>query len=140
MLPITKAMIKATSDCPCQSKQKYAKCCGRFHKAKLHVPTAQALMRSRYSAYVLGNAQYLYRTWDESTRPDLQSIRASIAGNAAHQFISLKIISTTMGGIDDDQGMVEFIAIYDKNGVPETLYEKSSFRRIKGHWIYLEAM
>jgi len=60
--------------CPCQSSLDYNICCGRYHKGKLFAPTAEALMRSRYSAYSLKLGRYLFKTWHKSTRPELQSL------------------------------------------------------------------
>lgn len=96
-------------------------------------------MRSRYTAYVMGNAQYLYRTWHSNTRPSLQSLRAS----GPQTLIGLKIISTQAGGVDDLKGMVEFISSrYSPSlmGEIEQYKEKSLFIRIKGHWVYIDAI
>ena len=93
-------------------------------------------MRARYSAYVLGNAQYLFRTWDKSTRPTLQSLRDA----GAQTYTSLKIISTSKGGIIDDTGSVEFIATLENNGQIETLHEMSKFTHSKGKWAYIDAV
>ena len=60
--------------CPCQSSLEYNLCCGRYHKGKLAAPTAEALMRSRYSAYSLQLGRYLFKTWHKSTRPTIQSL------------------------------------------------------------------
>ena len=97
-------------------------------------------MRSRYSAYVLGDAQYIYRTWDETTRPSLQSLRASFKTKETSEFISLKIVSTSKGEVDDDTGTVEFIAAYGDINKPQSLHENSYFRRNKGRWVYLKAL
>lgn len=98
-------------------------------------------MRSRYSAYVLQDAQYIYRTWDETTRPSLQSLRASFKTKETPEFISLKIVSTSEGEIDDDTGTVEFIASYGGDiNKPQSLHENSYFRRNKGRWVYLKAL
>lgn len=98
-------------------------------------------MRSRYSAYVLGDAQYINRTWDETTRPSLQSLRASFKTKETPEFISLKIVSTSEGKIDDDTSTVEFIASYGGDiNKPQSLHENSYFRRNKGRWVYLKAL
>lgn len=142
-------MIKPNSNtpCPCQSSSEnpvnYAVCCGRYHKGKIHAPTAEALMRSRYTAYVVGNAQYLYRTWHEKTRPSLQSLRDS----GPQDLISLKILSTQEGGINDQKGMVEFVSSYDNDNAdaePDEQIlqhkEKSLFVRVKNRWVYIDAV
>ena len=65
-------MHPAALPCPCGHPAAYAACCGRYHAGALHLsaPTAEALMRSRYSAFVLGLNDYLLATWHASTRPE----------------------------------------------------------------------
>ncbi len=122
--------------CPCGSNLKYAICCGKFHKGKLHPPTAEALMRSRYCAYLINNSRYIYRTWDEETRPTLQSLKES----KTEKFISLEIVSTTDGGLQDKQGTVEFVATFKIGDEIFSHHEKSEFRRMKNHWVYVNAI
>ena len=98
-------------------------------------------MRSRYTAYVMGNAQYIFRTWHEKTRPTLQSLRDS----EPQKLVGLKILSIQAGSVDDDKGMVEFIASYE-NPVTNTdepiqqHKEKSLFVKVKGRWFYIDAI
>ena len=54
--------------CPCGTGLTYGECCGKYH-AGTNAPTAEALMRSRFSAFVTGDEAYLLRTWDPDTRP-----------------------------------------------------------------------
>jgi len=133
-------MSKHSKDtCPCHSSLSYESCCGRYHKSGGHAPTAEALMRSRYTAYVMGNAQYLFRTWHSSTRPSLQSLKKS----GAQTLIGLKIISTQAGAESDQKGMVEFISSrYSPSlmGEIEQHKEKSLFARVKGNWVYIDAI
>lgn len=129
--------------CPCQppsnTSLSYEECCGKYHKSGCHAPTAEALMRSRYTAYAMGNAQYLFRTWHASTRPSLQSLKAS----EPQTLIALKILSTQEGGINDKKGMVEFISSRfsaSLMGEIEQHKEKSLFSRVKNHWVYIDAI
>jgi len=126
-------------NCPCLSQQTYDQCCGKYHQSGGHAPTAEALMRSRYTAYVMGDAQYLFRTWHASTRPSLQSLKAS----GPQTLIALKILSTQAGGVDDQKGMVEFISSRfspSMMGEIEQHKEKSLFTRVKGNWVYIDAI
>jgi len=127
-------MNNKSFSCPCGSGNNYTTCCRRYHKGKIHAPTAEALMRSRYTAYVMGDAQYIYRSWHESTRPSLQSLRDS----GPQTFTTLKILSVSAGGETDNNGTVEFIATYDNNGKTVEHHENSKFRRVKGRWVYVE--
>ncbi len=126
-------MQKIPNICPCGSNQTYSICCGKFHKGKLHAPTAEALMRSRYSAYVLDIPQYIYRTWDKDTRPTLQSLRES----NTETFISLEILSSTGGGLNDTKGTVEFIATFKVDNKSFKHHENSSFRQVNNRWVYV---
>lgn len=126
--------------CPCQSSLSYKQCCGQYHPSGNHAPTAEALMRSRYTAYVMGDAQYLFRTWHESTRPSLLDLKHS----GPQSLISLEILSTQNGGIDDNKGMVKFITSrYSSSlmGEIEQHQENSLFTRNKeGNWVYIDAV
>lgn len=122
--------------CPCGSGNKYPACCSRYHKGKIYPTTAEVLMRSRYTAYVIGDAQYLYRSWHESTRPSLQILRDS----GPQAFTTLKIVSVTAGGENDNTGTVEFIATYGNQGKSVEHHENSKFGRVKGRWVYIEAV
>ena len=127
--------------CPCDSEQPYALCCSRYHKGKIHAPTAEALMRSRYSAYVLEITQYIYRTWDENTRPPLTVLREV----SSQVFTQLEIINTTNGGIEDESGMVEFIASYTLNDdcADDSIHqhhENSTFKKQKNRWVYVNGV
>ena len=125
--------------CPCESSSRYEDCCGLYHKSGGHAPTAEKLMRSRYTAYVMGNAQYLFRTWHANTRPTLQTLKES----GPQTLIALKIVSKSAGGVDDQKGMVEFISSrYSPSlmGEIEQHKEKSLFTRVKGNWVYIDAI
>ncbi len=94
-------------------------------------------MRSRYTAYVMGNAHYLYKTWHEKTRPSLASLKES----GAQKLIALKIVTTQAGGENDLKGMVEFIASSESTNPEEPIYqhhEKSLFIKVKQQWLYID--
>ncbi|WP_020396581.1 YchJ family protein [Thiolinea disciformis] len=118
--------------CPCQSGQWYNECCRPFHQGKA-APTAELLMRSRYSAYVLGDAAYLHRTWSKHTRPTLKSLMQS----HSIQWLGLTIECTEQGGSDDQEGIVEFTARFSENHQEQALHEISRFVRENGRWVYL---
>jgi SEC-C motif-containing protein len=97
------------------------------------VATAEALMRSRYSAFALRNASYLLRTWHPTTRP------ASLDLPTGRRWTRLRILDTDRGGPDDTDGTVEFRAHFRDRGEPGTLTERSRFARADGAWAYVEA-
>ena len=116
--------------CPCGSGAEEADCCGKLI-AGAPAPTALALMRSRYTAYVRGAIDYLIETHPGSSRD-----REAIARFAREsRFVRLEILATERGGPDDDEGVVEFIAHAEKF----QLRERSLFRRLDGKWRYISA-
>jgi len=89
-------------------------------------------MHSRYSAYVKENESYLKSTWHEDTRPEKIDFDPGI------KWIRLNIKNTDKGGVNDEQGTVEFIATYKINGRAHQLHETSRFIRNHGDWVYLD--
>jgi SEC-C motif-containing protein len=96
--------VKAGEPCPCGGGA-YAHCCSRWHGGPLalHAPTAEALMRSRYSAYALGLHDYLCATWHPATRP--ASIEPAPPGL---RWLGLEVKRHRL--IDADHAVVEFAA------------------------------
>ena len=122
-----------SSPCPCGSGKSYAACCGPCHAGTQSATTAEALMRSRYSAFVLKDAAYLLRTWHPSTRP----AGIGLDPDDVH-WLALTIVRTEAGTDSDRNGMVEFIARYRTNGQTASLHEASRFTREEGAWYYLD--
>lgn len=91
-------------------------------------------MRSRYSAFAHGDADYLFRTWHPRTRPSDVTIDPGIT------WIGLDVIDTVAGGPEDDRGEVEFTARFESGGRAGSLRERSRFERRAGRWFYLDAM
>jgi len=111
-------------------------CCAPFH-AGAPAPTAVALMRSRYTAYVRGDIDYLVATHDTSTRDTLD--RAAItAWSRDTAWAGLEIVSTERGGPTHDTGVVEFLARGATRGTPFAQHERSRFRRVDGRWFYVD--
>ena len=115
--------------CPCGAAN-YAACCGRYHNGTA-APDAAALMRSRYSAYVLKLSAYLLATWHPSTRPaalDLASDNTKWLGLEVKKHLTESENSAT----------VEFIARYKISGRAHRLHEISRFVREDGRWLYVD--
>jgi SEC-C motif domain protein len=117
--------------CPCGSRLSYADCCRPFHDGA-PAPTALQLMRSRFSAYALGLAEHVRRTWDPATRPDPLELGDDITWRR------LQIVDTSRGGADDAEGVVEFRASYRSAEGAGLLHERSRFRRDGGGWLYVD--
>ncbi|OBA59920.1 zinc chelation protein SecC [Mycobacterium sp. 1100029.7] len=120
--------------CPCGSGAGYRACCGPLHDGDSQARTAEELMRSRYSAFARGHADYLFRTWHPRTRPADVSVDPHIT------WIGLNVIDTVAGGPDDASGEVEFTALFESAGNSGSLHERSRFERRAGRWFYLNAV
>ncbi len=120
--------------CPCLSGLAYDECCGRFHAGTSIAPTAERLMRSRYSAYALGLPDYIVATWHRSTRP------AELVLDDGVRWFRLDILSRTRGGMLDTQATVEFEAHYLSGSGTGSQHEVSRFVREGGKWFYVDAV
>ena len=118
--------------CVCGSDSPYAVCCEPYHRESTYAETAEALMRSRYAAFVLFKPDYLINTWHETTRP------ANLALDRTQKWIGLKIIGTKLGGPADDIGEVEFVARFKVSGKAYRLHERSRFRKEQQRWYYVD--
>jgi SEC-C motif-containing protein len=134
-------------DCPCggaapgaraaaaTQPPRFAQCCGRYIDGGEAAPRALELMRSRYSAYVLGATDYLRATWDARTCP--ADLDANPAAPDAPRWLGLQI--KAFAGSDADHATVEFIARYKVGGRAHRLHESSRFLRGEdGRWRYVD--
>ncbi|EDY52025.1 YchJ family protein [Streptomyces clavuligerus] len=127
--------LTAASPCPCGLPAAYGACCGRFHagdRTGESAPTAEALMRSRYSAFVAGDTAYLLRTWHPATRPPALEL------DPAMRWSGLEIVATTDGSAFHATGTVTFRARYRHHGQRGELHERSTFERVGGAWVYVD--
>lgn len=121
--------------CPCDAQRCYSACCSPYHQ-QLKIPlTAETLMRSRYSAFALRNADYLQATWDKSTRPKTLDL-----SHDATIWQQLLIINTHKGGIHDSKGKVEFKASGVVAGEPFMMHELSRFIKRQQRWFYVDGI
>lgn len=121
-----------TQPCPCGSGRPLAACCARWHSGPEHLcaPDAAALMRSRYSAFVLQDADYLLQTWHPRTRP------VEMAFEPGLRWLGLQVRSHLPLG--EDEATVEFVARSKLAGRAHRLHETSRFLREAGRWYYLD--
>ena len=120
------------SACYCGSGKPYAACCGRLHAGAENAASAEALMRSRYSAYVLGLEPYLLATWHASTRPSA----LSLADDRGNKWLGLEVKRHQQQ--DGAHATVEFVARYRIAGRGHRLHERSRFVREAGCWFYVD--
>ncbi|MFV8816594.1 YchJ family protein [Haliea sp. E17] len=118
------------ASCPCGSGQDFADCCGPRLAGDAPAVTAEQLMRSRYTAFARGEADYLLATWHPETRP------SRVRLDPAQRWIGLRILHTDAGGENDESGTVEFVARFKTGGSGYRLQELSRFEKIDGRWYY----
>ncbi|WP_406071369.1 YchJ family metal-binding protein [Streptomyces sp. NBC_01020] len=124
----------ADAPCPCGLSAPYGECCGRFHSGQSAAPTAEALMRSRFSAFAVEDGAYLLRSWHPETRPP------RVDFDAGQRWRRLEILATTGGTAFHTTGTVTFRAHYTFRGEPGELREHSRFERYEGAWVYVDGV
>lgn len=122
--------------CPCGSGLAPEACCVRYHRGE-KPPTAEALMRARYSAYVLGEIDFVLDTHAPESREGVDR-QATEQWSKSSEWRGLQIVSTEGGGPTDDTGVVEFIARFAAGGQEAAHHERSTFRKVDGAWCYVE--
>ena len=126
--------LQISPPCPCRlpaALPRYADCCGRFHATAEAAPDAEALMRSRYSAFVLGLSDYLLATWHTSTRPPILE-----PDPAGLKWLGLEVRRHVI--TDIDHASVEFVARSKLGGRAHRLHELSRFVCEDGRWYYVD--
>lgn len=118
--------------CPCGSGRPYAACCGACHDGSRPAADAETLMRSRYTAYVLGNSAYLLATWHPRTRP----ATLDLTQEPRPRWLGLQVKRHEILG--PESARVEFVARYKVGGRAHRLQETSRFEKVDGLWLYLD--
>lgn len=122
--------------CPCGSKKVTKYCCQMYLSGKKKPETAEKLMRSRYTAFVQGDLDYLIATLHPDQRKNDDKKELALSIEQTH-WLGLTIISTTKGKQKDNTGIVEFEAIYQIKE-PQQLHERSQFLKIDAQWFYVD--
>jgi len=117
--------------CPCGSGERFDGCCAPLLRGA-DAPSAERLMRSRYTAFVVGDTGYLRQTWHPGTRP------AELELTPAMRWTGLEIVEVVSGGEGDTRGVVEFRARWREGREAGVLAERSRFVRQSGRWWYLD--
>lgn len=117
--------------CPCGTGLLHGECCGPLHAGE-RAPTAERLMRSRFSAFALGDVAHLLRTWHPSTRP------RDLLLDPEDRWYRLDVVRTERGGLLDSDGVVEFRAYRRSPSGPVALHEVSRFVREDRQWLYVD--
>ncbi|REE98554.1 YchJ family protein [Thermomonospora umbrina] len=117
--------------CPCGLPSSYGECCGRLHRGEARAVTAEQLMRSRFSAFVIRDAAYVLASWHPRTRPP------RVDFDPRTEWERLEVLDTGGGTAFDTEGTVEFRAHYTGGDDAGELHEISRFTRVDGAWVYL---
>lgn len=128
------------SKCCCGSRAQFEHCCAPFLKKEATPETPEQLMRSRYSAYVHHNANYLIETWhpDCNAKQWEQEIITSFEQT---QWLGLRVISSSYAK-NPDEGYVEFSTCFidEKADHKQLIHERSRFIRLNSRWYYLDGI
>ncbi|MBB1201169.1 YchJ family protein [Enterobacteriaceae bacterium 89] len=122
--------------CPCGSALEYSLCCQRYLSGAETAPTPAQLMRSRYTAFVMKDADYLVRTWHPSCKAQdfRQELEQSFSGT---EWLGLNI-SATDEGRHSDEGFVTFVARFREHNKSSAIIERSRFLKENGQWYYID--
>lgn len=119
------------STCPCGSKRNLDKCCGPIIAGE-PAPTAEKLMRSRFTAFFHGNMDYVAKTQAEPLQAD--------RGENPVEWVGLTVLGASGGGVGENSGTVEFKARFRHDGRFQVFHEISNFRREDGRWLYIDGI
>jgi SEC-C motif-containing protein len=123
--------------CPCGSNRSLAVCCLPCITGAQPAQTAEQLMRSRYTAHVFVQVDYLWQTWSAEQR-QRSSPEQIYAWAASCEWLGLQIISTSAGQSTDAEGTVDFVALYQHDGNFLQHHEIARFRQSLGRWFYVD--
>ena len=123
------------SQCPCGSKELYTDCCEIYISGTKNPETAEKLMRSRYTAYVNVEIDYLFETLHPDNRGDHDSKNAKDWAQSS-EWIDLEIVNTKDGGPEDSEGVVEFCANYRQKGSRLKHHEIATFKKLDDKWYF----
>jgi SEC-C motif-containing protein len=125
--------------CPCSSGEAYEVCCGPVLTGQRRAATAAELMRSRYTAYALGEIEWVYQSQSPDGRQFVDR-RATEEWSKRATWKGLEIVDTKEGGPEDSEGFVEFKALYELAGEAITHHEIASFRKEDGVWYFVDGI
>lgn len=125
--------------CPCGSEKSYADCCEPLISGEQPAQSAEALMRSRYSAYVKYAIDYLCDTLHPEKQSDFNR-KESEQWASQSEWISLEILRTENGMPQDQSGIVEFIARFRKKDKTINYHEVAEFIKKDNRWYFWDSM
>ncbi len=130
--------MKKTEKCPCGSGKTYGDCCGPIIAGTTNAPTAEALMRARYSAYAAHEIDFILSSCVRKAGAEEIDPAETRKWSEESQWLGLTVHGTQRGGPADDEGVVDFSAHYTRNGLKDEHRESASFKKVEGKWLYAE--
>jgi SEC-C motif-containing protein len=123
--------------CPCGTGRLFSECCRPYLEGTKNPPTAETLMRSRYSAFHVGELDYIYNTHHHSTRNelDMESVKTWALES---DWLGLEILGTEKGQASDSEGKVEFNCLFNFQGKNQSHHELSTFKKEDGKWYFVD--
>ena len=125
------------TNCPCGSDKSFTECCEPYLNGMSNAPTAEALMRARYTAYAMANIDFIERTMHSSTRNGFNRENTRKWAEES-QWHGLEILNVIGGKEDEAEGSVEFIATYSKEDEKIEHHEVSTFQKESGTWTFVD--
>ncbi len=129
--------MRKIKNCFCGRLKPFEECCGLILKGDKEASTAEELMRSRYSAFVKADVDYLMKSYHSTTRPLSEKKEIKVWVDSVI-WLHLQILSTNKGGVSDIEGTVVFKASFLEEGDVKVISENSIFEKEKGKWRYLK--
>ena len=121
--------------CPCGSNSAYAECCQPLIQNAQRAATAEQLMRSRYSAFVKKELDYILTSLHPEHRSDYDE-KSTRAWAESAEWQGFKIVNTIAGGAEDSEGQVEFVVSYIEKGIRQEHHELSTFKKEQDAWYF----
>lgn len=128
--------ILKTDECPCGSGKKYGDCCEPIISGAKKAPTAESLMRARYTSYVVGAIDFIIDTCTTNGNERDIDRKATEDWSKNSTWHGLQILHTEKGGENDTEGLVEFEATYTLRHMKEKHHETANFKKVDGTWFY----
>jgi SEC-C motif domain protein len=129
--------IDKMTNCPCGNDKSFGECCEPFINGMGNAPTAEVLMRARYSAYATANIDFIERTIHSSAKAEFDRENARKWAEES-QWHGLEILNVIGGKEDDAEGSIEFIATYSQKDERVKHHEVSTFRKEAGNWTFVD--
>ncbi len=129
--------MSVPTDCPCGSKKPCSACCEPYIAGKAAAPTAEALMRARYTSYATGRIDFIEKTHAPESRADFDR-KASEKWAKDSAWKSLTVVATKNGGPADTTGVVSFIAGFSQGGKDYEHHEIAAFRKEGADWLFVD--